>query len=205
MGKERRDSFMKIYSKEESKKILREEKKSKRLERRTEKLFDSAQERVDKNKKKFDSFGIKDLFEQIKLENKLGSQVQINEGISLFLSEEKIKEHIKKTLANPIFGKSEAEDEISRWIDAHSFISLSWDYTSPPLLNDDITVVPESMKHISVGILEDNPYLKFSTENYKEYKAVGIGKGNLDRVISRALLIQAKKTPGWDFARQVYH
>jgi len=207
MGKEGSSLFQKIFFREQEAAAQQEKTESTRLGRREEKLFNSVHRRIDNNKAIIDSWGIKDIFGQIKSENLLASPTEINEGTIFSLSEEEIRQTIKNTLDLRTIGNREAEDQILRLVDKQSFISLHWDYESPPVLKEGAEegaiVISEPMKHLCFGFLEGNPYLKYSTADYKQYKSIWLKKRNLDKDLSHAI-IMAEKTSNWDVAAQIY-
>jgi hypothetical protein len=59
------------------------------------------------------------------------------------------------------------------------------------------------MKHLCFGFLEGNPCLKYSTGDHKQYKSIWLKKRNLDKDLSR-VIIMAEKTSNWDITAQIY-
>lgn len=191
MGNERFKSFLGIFSQERKAATQQAETASTRLERRQAKLLKAAQQRINDNQSIIDSWGIKDILKQIQSENLLGSQTEIIQGDTNL----------------PNLANFESKVQILRWVDAHSFISLHWDYESPSVLKEETEegaiVITEPMKHLCFGFLEGNPCLKYSTGDHKQYKSIWLKKGNLDKDLSRAIN-NAQTTSNWDLAAQIY-
>lgn len=191
MGKEGSHLFRKIFSQVQEAAVQQANTESTRLERRQAKLLKAAQLRIDNNQAIIDSWGIKDILKQIQSENLLGSQTEIIQGDTNL----------------PNLANFESKVQILRWVDAHSFISLHWDYESPSVLKEETEegaiVITEPMKHLCIGFLEGNPCLKYSTADHKQYKSIWLKKRNLDKDLSCAIN-NAQTTSNWDLAAQIY-
>ena len=164
------------------------------LEHEKEELFNLGSKRVISNQNLFDSYGVKELFEQIKSEGILGSDVKINEGIPFCLNDDKLKSQIKNILDWPGIKMDEAKNQTCRWVDKNSIISLSWDYEFYEERGDNRASSLE--KHLTIGAREGELYLRFPT-GYKKYESIRVKKSNLIEALLHGLT-QAQHVPEWD-------
>jgi len=195
------ETLKNIYLTHQNNSLKDEQIKLTNLEREKKELFNLGQQRAFYNQNLFNSCGVKELFEQIKSEGILVSDVEIKEGIPLFLSEDKLKDQIGVILGWPGRKINEARNNTDRWVDKHSFISLSWDHIDDSEYGDNR--YPASSKNITIGAREGNLFLRFPI-GYQREETIKVSKSNLSEKIAYALT-QTKQIARWDNTDHVHY
>lgn len=150
------------------------------LGQKKEEFLNLAQKRALTNKRKFESLGVKELFEEIKSKNLLSSEVSFMESVSS--TNQEFLEDLAQNRAEDFISKPKSNiDFMYGKVDEHMYVSLEWDYEHVygGAENDyDIS------KRVKIGVKESELYLTYSGMRGDPIK---IRENNLLQVVASAL------------------